>query len=333
MKKITTTQTTLIAIAALVVGFLIGFSVNSIAPSSDDLAGSIGKVDRFRNVQITEDDILLRNEFVEDTAKRAQYEKYLLYYYYQALKTSSDVDRVLAIATTDIDFDKMYYPYSNALTNFKTYLESARADILTALNIIVSIDQYENVPIVDYLNKAQNAIARIRNHDQVLMNYMNAMATYIETHPERSSDALIDAHDILALNVMHSAVLTQNKPVLSYLEKKKLLNDKEGMKEVVAEAQLKSYMNDHFIMDVESINAAASTETLKGIEIASMEQLQRSLLNNIEAINSALNSTVLNSISELGNQQLLQFLIGSMENIQGIEQLSDIELVGSLSRL
>ncbi|MDO8899422.1 MAG: hypothetical protein Q7V19_17345, partial [Bacteroidales bacterium] len=127
--------------------------------------------------------------------------------------------------------------------------------------------------------------------------------------------------------------LTQNKPVLSYLEKKKLLNDKEGMKEVVAEAQLKSYMNDHFIMDVESINAAASTETLKGIEIASMEQLQRSLLNNIEAINSALNSTVLNSISELGNQQLLQFLIGSMENIQGIEQLSDIELVGSLSRL
>ncbi|MDP2236944.1 MAG: hypothetical protein Q8J88_10965, partial [Bacteroidales bacterium] len=75
MKKITTTQTTLIAIAALVVGFLIGFSVNSIAPSSDDLAGSIGKVDRFRNVQITEDDILLRNEFVEDTAKRAQYEK------------------------------------------------------------------------------------------------------------------------------------------------------------------------------------------------------------------------------------------------------------------
>jgi len=333
MKKITTTQTTLIAIAALVVGFLIGFSVNSIAPSSDDLAGSIGKVDRFRNVQISEDDILLRNEFVEDTAKRAQYEKYLLYYYYQALKTSSDVDRVLAIATTDIEFDKMYYPYSNALTNFKTYLESARADILTALNIIVSIDQFENVPIVDYLNKAQNAIARIRNHDQVLMNYMNAMATYIETHPERTSDALIDAHDILALNVMHSAVLTQNKPVLSYLEKKKLLNDKEGMKEVVAEAQLKSFMNDHFIMDVDKINSeGALNQMLRGESaIQNMENLQGMVINNIEQLNFSFSTATLNSVSNLGSQSLLFNLISSMENLQGFEQISNIETIGSVA--
>jgi hypothetical protein len=80
MKKITTTQTTLIAIVALVVGFLIGFSIKSNVPSTDELAGSIGKVDRFRNVQITEEDIMLRNELVEDTAKRSQYEKYLLYH-------------------------------------------------------------------------------------------------------------------------------------------------------------------------------------------------------------------------------------------------------------
>ena len=108
MKKITTTQTALIAVIALVFGFLIGFSIKSNVPSTDELAGSIGKVDRFRNVQITEDDILLRNELVEDTAKRAQYEKYLLFNYYQALKTSSDVERVLAIATEEIDFEKLF---------------------------------------------------------------------------------------------------------------------------------------------------------------------------------------------------------------------------------
>ncbi|MBS4061234.1 MAG: hypothetical protein KG029_12625 [Bacteroidetes bacterium] len=328
MKKITTTQTTLIAIVALVVGFLIGFSIKSNVPSTDELAGSIGKVDRFRNVQITEEDIMLRNELVEDTAKRTQYEKYLLFNYYQALKTSSDVERVLAIATAEIDFDKVYYPYSNALTNFKAYLESARADILSALNLILTIDQNQDVPVVDYLNKAQNAIARIRNHDQVLMNYMTAMATYIETHPDGSNDALIDAHDILALNVMHSAVLTQNKPVLTYLEKKKLMNEKDGMTELVAEASMKSALQNQFLNDVENLNAIASENLLQGVEIASMENLQGFVINNIEAINSMFNSSFLNSVSELGNQPLLFDLINSSENIQGIEQLSNIESIG-----
>jgi hypothetical protein len=328
MKKITTTQTTLIAIVALVVGFLIGFSIKSNVPSTDELAGSIGKVDRFRNVQITEEDIMLRNELVEDTAKRTQYEKYLLFNYYQALKTSSDVERVLAIATAEIDFDKVYYPYSNALTNFKAYLESARADILSALNLILTIDQNQDVPVVDYLNKAQNAIARIRNHDQVLMNYMTAMATYIETHPDGSNDALIDAHDILALNVMHSAVLTQNKPVLTYLEKKKLMNEKDGMTELVAEASMKSALQNQFLNDVENLNAIASENLLQGVEIASMENLQGFVINNIEAINSMFNSSFLNSVSELGNQPLLFDLINSSESIQGIEQLSNIESIG-----
>jgi hypothetical protein len=328
MKKITYLQAGIIAVLTLTIGVLMGLFLDFPKTKTDELAGSIGKVDRFRNVQITEDDILLRNELVEDTAKRTQYEKYLLFNYYQALKTSSDVERVLAIATEEIDFEKVYYPYSNALTNFKAYLESARVDILSALNLILTIDQNQDVPVVDYLNKAQNAIARIRNHDAVLMNYMNAMATYIESNPESYLNDLNDAHDILALNVMHSAVLTQNKPVLSYLEKKKLLNDKEGMKEVVAEAQLKSYLNDHFIMDVESLNALRSgftnAESLQGIVFTNMENLQSAVLNNIEALNSVLNSSVLNSISELGSQQFLQVMNRSSENLQGIRQLSNM---------
>ncbi|MDP2238236.1 MAG: hypothetical protein Q8J88_17550 [Bacteroidales bacterium] len=346
MKKITYLQAGIIAVLTLTIGVLMGLFIDLPKTKNDELAGSIGKVDRFRNVQITEDDILLRNELVEDTAKRTQYEKYLLFNYYQALKTSSDVERVLAIATAEIDFDKVYYPYSNALTNFKTYLESARVDILSALNLILTIDENQKVPVVTYLNQAQNAIARIRNHDQVLINYMNAMATYIESNPESNLDDLNDAHDILAMNVMHSALLTQNKPVLTYLEKKKLMNEKEGMTELVAEASMKSFMQDHFISDVESLNAINSVNVLQGIVITDIENLQSVVLSDIEAINSALSSLALNSISQyinsisqyinslsndlnshsgLENQQLLQDMVSSMENIQGITKLSDIE--------
>jgi hypothetical protein len=316
MKKITYLQAGIIAVLTLTIGVLMGLFLNFPKTKSDEFAGSIGKVDRFRNVQMTEEDILLRNELVEDTAKRAQYEKYLLYYYYQALRTSSDMERILAIAKAEYEFEKVYYPYSNTLTNFKTYLETARTDILTALNIIISIDQNQEVPVVNYLNQAQNAIARIRTYDQVLINYMIAMATYIETHPEAYLYKFIDAHDILALNIIHSALLTQNKPVLSYLEKKKLLNDKERMKDVVAETQLKSSMNDNIIMDFEKVQGviAFDSEKLKGIEISDMENLQALISNNI--VN--LNSVILLNVAELGN-------IGSLENI--ISSFGQLQIV------
>jgi len=303
MKKITTTQTGLIAFVALVVGFLIGFSIKSdLPPSSDDLAGSIGKVDRFRNVQMTEQDILLRNELVEDTAKRAQYEQYLLYYYYQALRTSSDVEHVLAIATAEYEFEKVNFLYSNALTNFKAYLETARTDILTALNIIISIDQNQEVPVVTYLNQAQNAIARIRNNDQVLLNYMNAMATYIESHPEAYLYRFIDAHDILALNVMHSALFTQNKPVLSYLGKKKLLNDKEGIKEVVAETQLKSYIQNQLTLDSQIIGVIRSNDLIHlQTSISAIENLSSIVYSDMSELKSLDQLQLYNSNNDLLN--------------------------------
>ncbi|MDO8899426.1 MAG: hypothetical protein Q7V19_17365 [Bacteroidales bacterium] len=302
MKKNVINQTVLIAIAALVVGFLFGMVMDFPKPGKDELTGSIGKVDRFRNVQMTEQDILLRNELVEDTTKRAQYEQYLLYYYYQALRTSSDVEHVLAIATAEYEFEKVNFLYSNALTNFKTYLETARTDILTALNIIISIDQNQDVPVVTYLNQAQNAIARIRNNDQVLLNYMNAMATYIESHPEAYLYRFIDAHDILALNVMHSALFTQNKPVLSYLGKKKLLNDKEGIKEVVAETQLKSYIQNQLTLDSQIIGIIRSNDLIHlQTSISAIENLSSIVYSDMSELKSLDQLQLYNSNNDLLN--------------------------------
>ncbi len=59
MKKKTTfvTQTWLMAIVALLVGFLIGHSINTCHRQENDVAGSIGKLDRYRNVKVSEEDI------------------------------------------------------------------------------------------------------------------------------------------------------------------------------------------------------------------------------------------------------------------------------------
>jgi Tfp pilus assembly protein PilP len=315
MKKYTLLQAALLAALALVIGLFLGISIVNYSPQGADsqtdyyemgkyLGGSIGKVDRYRNVQVSEDDILLRNELLDDTAKRTQYEKYLLFYYYKSLKTSFDVDEVLKKTKETEEFAKTYYPYMNALESFKTYLVPAREDILFALNMVASLDENAKVPVIGYLNQAQNAIARINSNESILMNLMNAIISFKDANPEGKYWALDDAHDIISMNLMQSAILTQNKPMLSYLDKKKLLNDKEGVKELVADAQLKSLFQDQFAADAQKLGLIGS-EALNSLSLnnvalqdvmCSNEELSAVLLNN-DAISSV---STLKAIDQLG---------------------------------
>jgi hypothetical protein len=312
MNKITYLQAGIIAVLTLTIGVLMGLFLDFPKTKTDELVGSIGKVDRFRNVQITEGDILLRNELVSDTAKRKQYEKYLLYYYYQSLKTSTDVDQVIKKAPSVKEFNDVYYPYAAALNNFKDYLESARADILNALNLVLLLDKNENAPIIHALNLAQNAISRIKNHDAVLLNYLNAMESFIGAHPDQSYPELVDAHDILTLNMMQSAILTQNKPMLTYFEKKKLLNQKEGINELVAEAQFKSFFEDRFALDAQMIGVL-DTEQLK-YSVSVVEQLNTIIWTDMSELNDL---EELQSVILLNNDKL-KSVVGSADFL-GIE--------------
>jgi len=67
-------------VAALVVGFLVGLTVDF--PKADDsaISGTIGKVDHYRNIQASEADIELRNELANDTPKLKQLQNYLNFY-------------------------------------------------------------------------------------------------------------------------------------------------------------------------------------------------------------------------------------------------------------
>lgn len=337
MKKFTLLQTSLVAILTLIIGLLIGISINSFTPSGDEIAGSIGKVDRYRNVRVTENDILLRNELIEDTAKRAQFEKYLLYYYYKSIKTSADVDLVLTKTKGVSDFSKYYYPYADALGNFEVYLESARADMLIAINLLMTLDENDDFPVINYLNQAQNAVSRIRNHDAILMNYMDAIASFVNVHPELSEadlKQLKDAHDILALNAFQSAVIAQNKPVLKYLDNKKMMNNKDGIKGLVAEANYNANFQNQVNQDVESIkNFVINSENTIGTAADfNSESLSSSLFNSMQALNSFYNSQQLNVI-EVCSQEAINSVILNSDNLSSIlysEQVSSLsELLNS----
>lgn len=251
MKKLPLLSTIIIAIVALIVGFLVGYSIRSTAPSGNELAGTIGKVDRYRNVKVSQNDIHLRNELVDDTIKRNQFEKYLMYYYYASLKTTSDIEQVLSKVKLVDDFQKVSGPHDKRLNNLKEYHSLARPDILKALSLLVSLKENQDEPIIDQLNLAQNVIVRIKNQSEVLIDYMNVISSFVEAHPESKYDELADAYDILNINVIQQALVSHDKPVLKYFQDKKLMNTKEGVKELRNLENFKEFVKDQVVSDAD----------------------------------------------------------------------------------
>jgi hypothetical protein len=315
MKKVSLTQTVLVAIVSLAIGFLIGFVAKNDTPKTDNLAGSIGKVDRYRNVKVSEEDLMLRNELVTDTLKRMQYEKYLTYYYYQSLQTASDLKLVTEKTGSVSDFAVVNEPFIKSLTAYADYLEKARLDIFSSILLIKTMTVNENIPVIQNLNQAQNAISRIRTQETLLSNYMESIASFIDSNPDKKYDALEDAHDILVNNLVTSAVMTQNKPALKYLDHRKMMNDKEGMKQLAANNNAKVSLNDQVMNDLHQLNSV--------LLVGDQQKL--------DAINSdnQLSAVLLNSQGELQVVILLDTQLSSFQN--DVEQLRDVLCDASLN--
>lgn len=80
-------------IAALFIGFMIGISVEYPNPKKSDLAGTFGKAEKFRKVQMTEKDLQLRSDLVKDTAKLRSMIQSLVYFslFTEELRTNLDL--------------------------------------------------------------------------------------------------------------------------------------------------------------------------------------------------------------------------------------------------
>ena len=248
MKKITIIQAGFIAFGALAIGLLIGIMITDTAPSGDMVAGTFGKADKYRKESISDKDVILRNDLVGDTARLSRHEKYLSYNYYKSLKTSVDFEKVIKMTAAEEEFNKTY-GCTNALAGFNTYLMAARRDLIKGIHTLKALRNGENAAVTEDLNNAKNAISRISYHDQILLDYLGTVETYLADRADQPHQGLKDAYDLLCINVLQTARITKNKPMLKYLGDKKFYNDYEGMKVLLAEVELPSAANSMVAQD------------------------------------------------------------------------------------
>ena len=293
MKKITVIQASFIAVGALLTGLLIGASISDVTPPRKFLAGTFGTVDKYRKVNITEKDVILRNELASDTARLAYNLKYYSYSYYRSLKTAHDIKKAKEKTASEEEFNKSCYTVVNALSVYETYLDSARVDLLTLIHAMESFGNSENTPLAGYFTNANNANTGIRYRDGILIEYLSSIETYLASHPDKPHQGLKDAYDLLTVNVMISAMLTKDNPMLNYLKDKKFYNDDQGMKTLLAEAELKPVMTVMVAKDTTEMSGFTGIDT-------------RNIISRLNSLDATLNGEFIASQSgqpEQGNHK------------------------------
>ena len=222
MKKRNVLLLTLAVIASLAIGFLIGIMVDIPKTDNTQVAGTIGKIQNYKNVKITEQDIQLKNELMADSVLLKAIGNYFNYYYVSAV---SQGDRI-KYALKELDPEQEFKAFSGmTLTEFAgygTFLENARKDLMLAIALCKFPNDVHPVLLRNAITQANNVIAQMNYRKQAVLNLIDNLDTFIGQKSKDVPVVLANVHAVLSCDQIINAVALNDKVVLKYFDRKKL---------------------------------------------------------------------------------------------------------------
>ncbi|HPS25347.1 MAG TPA: hypothetical protein PLB28_07200 [Bacteroidales bacterium] len=222
MKKRNALLLTLAVIASLAIGFLIGIMVDIPKTDNTQVAGTIGKIQNYKNVKITEQDIQLKNELLADSVLLKAIGNYFNYYYVSAV---SQGDRI-KYALKELDPEQEFKAFSGmTLTEFAgygTFLENARKDLMLAVALCKFPNDVHPVLLRNAITQANNVIAQMNYRKQAVLNLIDNLDTFIGQKGKDVPVVLANVHAVLSCDQIINAVALNDKVVLKYFDRKKL---------------------------------------------------------------------------------------------------------------
>ena len=120
-------------VLALIAGFLLGTMVNLPSADKSDLTGTIGKVNNYRNVKISKNDIKLRSELLNNDELCQQMKRYFTFHYAFNVQLATNIDLAVKASDAVQEFSGKYENEIKSLTGVNTYLNEVRKDYLLLL--------------------------------------------------------------------------------------------------------------------------------------------------------------------------------------------------------
>jgi len=222
MKKKTKLMNALAFVLTFVIGLLIGLFVDYPQVNDSEFAGTIGKVNNYRNVKATEADIKLKNDLVANKEMQKSMDNYLTFYYTQSVEFGKTIEFAVEQAKAVEPFNANYESQISAVENYGKFLEETRKELLLSSKVCNSLDVSSPLMMRNAIARANNIISQMSYRNSTLINFIDTLGAFIEVSGASSYPGLNKAHSLLLYNQVGTSLATNNKALLKYFDKKKL---------------------------------------------------------------------------------------------------------------
>ncbi len=221
--------TFLVPVLTLIVGFLAGLLVNFPPTDESELAGTVGKINNYRNVKVSENDLLLRNELLGDEELSGQLQQYFSLHFLNTADLSEKVTSAVAAARSAGDFSSLYGKEVDELDQLGLFLGEARKDLLLVLSALEDLPEIDQQSIGLLINNATNALAQVNFREQKVLGFVDAAGAFLKEKGADNFPELARAHDLLLLGQARSALISDDKLKLKVLDGQSLLSSGDSL--------------------------------------------------------------------------------------------------------
>lgn len=243
-------------VLTFVAGYAVGLLVDLPNIDSKQASGTIGRVNNYRNAKATEGEIALKNDLLKDNKQQKAMVKYLNYYYTRSLAYAQTTSFVLEQAEATPAFASQSNKQLEAMKGYEKYLENSRKILLMAALQCQSVESAEPSALRNSLDQSFNVVARMGQYQPMVLTFMDQLETFLSKNDAKTYAGLSQAYDKLLYDQLSSVIISQDKVLASYLNKKhmyasELQRQQPNVKEAVL-VDLKT-LNEAYPRDLEKL--------------------------------------------------------------------------------
>lgn len=211
-------------IIGISIGLMAGITFTNPGVSIWEAAGSIGRLDQYRHVRITQEDIQLQNELLENDQRRHAFSEYLAFEYASNVQLGEHVRFAIQSGEAARDFHTAHFQLMDRLDNLNVFLDNARLRILEAMHSMQELDK-DRVAIHSRLKDAGNALAHTNQRSNILFDYLDHVQRFFDTADPGAYPDLYQSYGRIFNHLVAVNTLKGNKPGIEYLLAKRPMEE------------------------------------------------------------------------------------------------------------
>ncbi len=211
-------------IIGISIGIMAGITLTNPGVSMWEAAGSIGRLDQYRHVRITQEDIQLRNELLEDDQRRQAFTEYLAFEYACNVQLGEHVRFAIQSVEAARDFHSAHFQVIDHLDNLNIFLDNARLRILEAMHAMQELDR-DRVAIQSRLKDAGNALVHSNQRSSILFDYLDRVQGFFDSADPKAYPDLYQSYGRIFNHLVAVNTLKGNRPGIEHLLAKRPMEE------------------------------------------------------------------------------------------------------------